>query len=526
MQRHSDAKGERNNWDSFWQEVLELVLPDKDDVWNRLNKVGGEQKGDKVFDSSPGHYVELLASALNTMLTPPDKMWWELHASDSKVNEDEKAKKYLQEVVKIGHDILSNSNFQPEIHEFFIDLVTIGTGVIREMPDKEDVVHFTSTPIYEYWIMENHKKRVDCITTEFKMTGRQMLQKYKTEKFDSNQLKRFSEKPNEKHIIQHTILPRDDVKFGKLGAVNMAWASFHIWRDEELLLKESGFKQFPYIVSRWMKVSGEVYGRSPAMKCIHNIRMLNRMMKDVIRSAQKRTDPPMMVPDDGTFPKANINPGGINFYREGSEDKIFALDTKSNPGIGLNMIQEVRQQIKEAFFVDKLQLDLGDRATATEVNAAIDEQLKLFGPQLARLTDEMLQPLIIRLISIMESKGLMPPDSPEILEGVELNVIFSSQIARAQRLSESENFLRFIEASGPVTAIQPETTQILDGDMAIKYLAGLHGVPEKLFRSLEEVEELRQQQRDSEDMEAENAQRVTDSEVLKNAGAGVKSITG
>ncbi len=524
MKRHDDMKP-RENWETRWRDVLELVLPDKDDVWERFSKSSGREKGDKIFDNSPGHFLELQASALHTMLTPPDKLWHEFSSGDVKLDKESKVRKYFRDLQLLNHDIINNSNFHTQIHEYYLDLGSIGTAMMALLEDDEDVVHYVTSPIYNHWIDENHKGRVDTVTSEVQFTGRQLLQKYGTKPFNAEHLKKFIDKPNEKYLIQNTILPRKDIKLGKFGATNKKFGSFHIWRDEKILLRESGFATFPVVVSRWIKITGEKYGRSSAMKALHDIRMLNRMMEDTLRAAQKATDPPLMLPDDGVFPKPNINPGGLNFYRAGSEDKIFPLNTGSNPGVGLDMIADVRQRIKEAFFVDKLQLVFGDRATATEVNSQIDEQLRLYGPQLARMTDELLRPLVIRQLSILEKKGMLP-DKPEELEGIDLIVVFNSQLARAQKLSEGANFARFIEASGPIATIQPEVTNNIDGDKAIKYLANIHGIPEEIFRDDKEVASLREEQASGEEADAAAQRKLVEAETIQKAGSGLKAVTG
>ena len=43
------------------------------------------------------------------------------------------------------------------------------------------------------------------------------------------------------------------------------------------LISESGFESFPYMVSRYVTAPREVYGRSPAMLALPDIKMINEM---------------------------------------------------------------------------------------------------------------------------------------------------------------------------------------------------------------------------------------------------------
>ena len=65
------------------------------------------------------------------------------------------------------------------------------------------------------------------------------------------------------------------------------YKSCYVLVEEKALLEEGGFDEFPYMVPRWQKVAGEIYGRSPSMTCLPDIKMVNQMMKTVIKAAQK-----------------------------------------------------------------------------------------------------------------------------------------------------------------------------------------------------------------------------------------------
>lgn len=61
-----------------------------------------------------------------------------------------------------------------------------------------------------------------------------------------------------------------------------------------MMISESGFQEFPYIVPRFLKATGETMGRSPAMTALPDVKMLNLMSKTIIQAAQKQIDPPFL----------------------------------------------------------------------------------------------------------------------------------------------------------------------------------------------------------------------------------------
>ena len=161
--------------------------------------------------------------------------------------------------------------------------------------------------------------------------------------------------------IVHAVMPRDEENRDdyKLDAENKPYASCYIDPEEKVLLSESGFDEFPYMVPRWKKSSYEIgYGRSPTMTALPDIKMLNKMSEVTIRAAQKQIDPPLMLPDDGFMLPIRTVPGGLNFYRAGTRDRIEPLQIGANNPLGLQTEEQRRQAIRSAFYVDQLILGL------------------------------------------------------------------------------------------------------------------------------------------------------------------------
>ena len=49
-------------------------------------------------------------------------------------------------------------------------------------------------------------------------------------------------------------------------------------------------------------------------------------------------------------------PGGLNFYRAGTRERIEPLNIGANNPIGLQMEEQRRKAIRENFFVDQLMM--------------------------------------------------------------------------------------------------------------------------------------------------------------------------
>lgn len=510
-------------WESHWLDVANFFIPEYDDIFGY--KTPGEKKRYKIVDSTGPQSLVLLASALHGMLTNPSGPWFGLSTGIKEIDENDDVRKWLQDCGYLINDVLNASNFQQEIHETYLGLGSFGTSLFGIEEDQDRIVRFNSRPIYHAYIAENNKGLVDTVYRKFDWTLRQIRQEFGNDKLPK-QLRDSKSMDDEFEII-HAVYPRSDYDLDSYSPKKMAFASCYVLKDKEFLLDEGGFQEMPYVVPRWMKVAGEEYGRSPGMVALPDTKMVNEMMKTTIRGAQKMVDPPLLLPDEGIIMPFRATPSALNFYRAGSQDKIEPLQTGGRVDFGFQMLEDVRKRIREAFFIDQLQLDIGPQMTATEVQQRVDEKLRLLGPVLARQQFELLRPLIDRVFKIMARKGKLPPNMPRILEGAKFRVQYTSQIARAQRMSEMQTLDRAIQLNAPIIGVDPTVLDNVNGDEYFRYSVKLAGLPQQLIRNQADVKKIRDiRQKAMEDqkrLEEENAQADQAGKTLPGVASVMKA---
>ena len=373
-----------------------------------------------------------------------------------------------------------NSNFGSMIHELYLDLGAYGTSVLylEDRPGKP--INFRTYHLAECYVAENAEGVVDTVYRQYKHTGRQLLQLYKDklpEKFIENVYK----DPHKEFTCIHAVEPRDSFNPDSKLATNLPFMSAYILEEEKLLLNLGGFNEFPYMVPRWTKTAGEVYGRSPAMTAMPDIKMINEMSKTVIKAAQKATDPPLLVPDDGFMLPLRTIPGGLNYYRSGTQDKVMPLVEGVRPDIGLEFIDSRRTHVLKTFHVDWMQMREGPSMTATEVLQRQEERMRLMGPMVGRLQFELLGPMIDRVFNIMARRRMLPP-APRGMQGRGLRVDYVSPVARAQKTQQLFSFTRLLEALVPLAQIKPEVFDNINPDGTMRWAAKLLDAPlETLF---------------------------------------------
>jgi len=479
LRRYDRLKSQRQNWETHWQEVADYMQPRKADVTKLRSK--GDKRTELIFDSSPLQAVELLASSLHGMLTNPSTPWFSLRFKEEDMEFEDEAKLWLESATETMYTAFNRSNFQQEIFELYHDLITFGTATMFIEEDDQDILKFSTRHINEIYVAENSKGRIDTVFRNFKMSARAAIQQFGP----NTEFEVIAKKdPYEEVEIIHAVYPRSDFDVRKQDQKNMPFESVYMTRKGSEL-SVSGFREFPYVVPRYLKASHEIYGRSPAMTALPDVKMLNEMSKTTIKAAQKQVDPPLLVPDDGFLLPVRTVPGGLNFYRAGTRDRIEPLNIGANNPLGLNMEEQRRNSIRNAFYVNQLMMQQGPQMTATEVIQRNEEKMRLLGPVLGRLQSELLKPLIDRSFAILFRKGMFK-EAPEFLAGKDIEIEYVSPLAKAQKSSELQSIMRGIEVMGSLANVAP-VFDYINFDSLVKHLLDIIGVPQKVLKTQSQI---------------------------------------
>ena len=488
LSRYERLEGQRQNWETHWQEVADYMQPRKADVTKK--RARGDKRMEQVFDSSPIQAVELLAASLHGMLTNPSTPWFTLRFKDEDIDNEDEAKLWLEASTDAMYTAFNRSNFQQEIFELYHDLITFGTACMFIEEDDDDIIKFSTRHINEVFIAENDKGRIDTIYRRFNISARAAIQKF-GDAVSSDVQGKSNKNPYDEVEILHAVYPRSEFNPNKKDKANMPFESVYMEYKNGNELSVGGFKEFPFVVPRYLKASNEIYGRSPAMTALPDVKMLNEMCKTTIKAAQKQVDPPLLVPDDGFLLPVRTVPGGLNFYRSGTRDRIEPLNIGANNPLGLNMEQQRRDSIRAVFYVNQLMMQQGPQMTATEVIQRNEEKMRLLGPVLGRLQSELLKPLIDRVFAILLRNNMLP-QAPEFLSGRDIEIEYVSPLAKAQKSTELQSIMRAVEILGSLANVAP-VFDYVNFDNLVKHLADIVGVPQKILKSQSQVNAERQQ---------------------------------
>ena len=522
--RYNEMSSNRGTWEDHWQEILDYVMPRKADIVTK--RISGDKRTEVLFDSTAITANNLLAASLQGTLTSPSRQWFYLKIRNEEVNEDREVQLYLEDSAKRMYDVFNQTNFNTEVHELYLDLCSIGTGCLFvEEGNKgfdEDLIHFQTLHISEFYIHENVSGYIDTLYRKYKLTARQAVQEFGEDNVGPKILECASMKPDKKFNFIHAVEPREDYErvFGE-SDTKLPFHSCHVCEEEKMVVRTGGYNEFPYLVPRWSKATGEIYGRSPSYNALPDIKTLNKAVEIGLKAWSKAIDPPLLVQDDGVIGRVRMTPGGITVIRNDAAVKPF--QSGANMQVTTFKEAELKTAIRQAYYSDQLQLQQGPQMTATEVQVRYELMQRLLGPTLGRFQSEFLNPLIERVFGIMFRAEAFVQE-PNLLQGQSIDIEYVGPLARSQRMEEAVAVERLYQLAMQLAQADPSIMDILDHDEAIRARAELLGVPKSVLRGRAEVDELRQARMQQQAMQQEMMMQQQQAEIGAKQAASLESL--
>lgn len=514
-------------WLNSWQLIAEYVMTKKQDFTSQPTE--GSFLTGKIFDATAPMANHRMASSLIGALWPNGAKTFEIKPPLTMKKEaagSEDVKKYYQEITKIMVDVIDNAKagFIPALEEYMLDQGAFGiSGIgVYDNEDREIPVRFVAVDAKKMCIDEGADGFIDTVYIKKTMTVRQLVQEYGIKNV-SEQTRKAYEKGNrldDKVDVLQVVEPRMDSNPNAIGSKNYPIAAIDIEMKQNHQLRESGYHSMPIFVTRFWKAAGEIYGRSPAFECMPDILEANALREASIIATEKMLDPPLSVPDDGSYGGGVIDTsaGAINIRKVSGrmEDshKIEELVTVVEMNSTFKRIGELKVNIEEHFFIDRLtDLNNDSRMTLGEANIRNELRGQSLGTIYARQIAELFERAIERVFEILFNKGMLGvsqeeeantlldietliiPDAVQDLLDRNLDaykINFISPAARIMRAEELAGILKVMQFVSEMAPVIPEVVDSVDIDEVVRLVVELTGAPASILKSADAIEEGRQ----------------------------------
>jgi hypothetical protein len=486
IKRASLAAAKKDEWRTIYQECYEYALPQRNLYdGNYEGGVPGQKKMQKVYDSTAIHSTQRFANRIQSSLFPPYRAWCRLQAGNG-IPMQRRAE--VQTVLDFYNErmfnILRQTNFDLSMSEFLLDLA-VGTAIMLIQPgDEKAPIRFTAVPQYLVSLEEGPHGTVDNVYRKMKMKGDAISLQWPDANISPVLQQQIDRKPTDDvELLEATVFNKD----------TGSYCYYVIHEKLKIMLVYREMKVSPWIVTRYMKVAGEVYGRGPLITAMPDVKTLNKTLELVLKNASLAVSGVYTAADDGVINPQNvkIQPGAIiPVARNGGPQgpSLTPLPKSADFNVAQLVINDMRMNIKKMLLDDTLPPDNMSARSATEVVQRRNELAQNLGAAFGRLITEAMVPIVSRILFIMDQRGDI--DLPLKINGEEVKIVPISPLAQAQNMEELNDVMQFVQI---VAGMGPEAMMTIKKDEIIDFVAERLGVPGKLLTTPEEREQIAQQ---------------------------------
>jgi hypothetical protein len=523
IKRNEALKLERSTWLAHWKDISANVLPANGRFF-LTDRNKGWKRNTQIYDSTGTRALRVMAAGMMAGMTSPSRPWFRLTLQDKDLMKYNPVAIWLDDVTEKISDILLKSNAYRALHGMYEELGAFGTNISFMADDFEKIIHLHPLTIGEYAIACNWKGEIDTLYREFDKQVGAIVGEFGYNNCSGVVKNLYDRGTLDAWItLIHAIEPRTERDLTKRDNLNMPYRSVYLEKGSHngKVLRESGFNSFPCLSPRWSAIGGDLYGTSPAMDALGDIKQLQAQQYRKLQAIDFQVMPPLQVPLSMRSREIEIFPGGISYYDDNSPSA--GVKPLFEGRLDLSALREdmalAQQRIKSTFYNDVFMMitDQDQRMTATEVTARNAEKMLMLGPVVERLNNEMLSPLIDTLFTRL-SQAMMLPTPPPELQGQELHAEYISILAQAQQSMETNSIDRFTSALGQIAQLKPEILDKLNPDgWADEYAENL-GISPEIINDAGQVALIRQQRMQAQQHAQQQQAMLMGSQVAKNLG--------
>ena len=495
LRRETAAATRRDLWRPLYQQCYKFAMPSRETFsWT----VEGQDRTSVLFDSTLQENTYEAANTMCAVLFPAWTRWAELSPGGALTGQvlDPQILAGLQAATDTFFNYLNHSNFSTVVNEVALDLM-VGTAALAfDEGDNAQPFVFRALPLPVLGLEEGpfgtvettylcRKPRVRDLERMYPGLDKSLLPPGTTDDLAINPDKEIE-------VVEVETYFADDGQY--YGLVILKAEKRIIWRY--------GYgTSCPKIVARATKTAGETYGRGRVMLALPNARTLDKMVEFVLRQAAVQVAPPMTGVSDGVLNPYTAVLAPNTIIPVASNDtgapSLRVLEMGGDFRITEAMLESLRESIKRTMLGPDM--STGPIKTATEITVSDRNRLWAMNGEFGRIQVELLSKVVLRGVSILQSRGLMPKFK---VDGQEVTITYTSPFAKSQSSEDVMALQRTLEMS---SVLGPQVVNLaIKTEEVPEWVARKTGLDMKLIRSKDEREEAAKAQADMMAQAAQN----------------------
>jgi hypothetical protein len=437
LKRRDRAFGYKSTWRTLMNQAYMLALPNSNPY--RLQSPGANMAWN-VYDCTLELGLTKFVNRMINALVPSDISWVKfvsghLIPKDSK----EEVDLALQEITDIFFFYLRQSNFDLVIHEAFTDMaISLGVIQINEGPDDDPLI-FSCVPSAYVGIETGPRGNINAFFRDW----------YGVHEYHCMELW------GEDFVVPDGIQrpQNDDELYMDLYEITYydykdeLYKTFVIEKSTSKICYKKESESWEWIGFRWAKLASEDYGRGPVLSALASAATINKAMQDELALAALKCAPPLMAVTENiinpyTF---KIAPNEIIRVMPGSNGDwpLQPFPVGGDIQFAQVIVSDLRSQINEIMMAAPLNLPpKGPVRTATEVAMTQNELRENAGAQFARVQKELFDPLVERILWILQKKGFIAPIT---VDGKQTALSYTTPLMLSKNQVDLQNLIEWFQ---------------------------------------------------------------------------------
>lgn len=518
IKRLSTLKSERIKHEHHWKQCAKYCAPDRMPSFSDVTGSGLEEQRKQaraeLYDSTAVDGIQLLVSSIISGTTSPTSKWFSAAPTGLDTPDElTEGERWLEQVTDFMFRNIHAGNFDSEVSDFITDLVTFGHAILYADEKENGGYVFNTWNISNCYISSTQANGlIDTIYKEYQLSAIQLVNEYGYKNCSDKVQTAYNKQQDTQFTLIHAIYPRPkdqvDGESGQRIAKAMPFASVTIESNSKKVLRESGFEEFPVVVSRFRKLPNSHYGSGMASLVLPDAITVNQVMKLSLQSAELNLGGLWIADNQVVNPNTlRIRPNAI--IAANTTDAIKRLDTGSaTVGMGLDFVVHLQNKIRKSLLADQLTNPNQSPLTASEVHARVQIQRQQLGSIYGRMIAEYMQGLLQRTWGIAMRSGMLPVAPDELRQASGISFNFTNPLNASAKL---EHVTAVQGLLGNIMNIVQVDQTIMDNinlDKAVQVVADGLNVPTSVLRTDEEVAQLRQaKQEQQQAMQEQQAQQ-------------------
>lgn len=488
--------GKKQPINSLWQDTADNFYYERANF--TLQRSIGMDFAANTMTSYPAMCRRDLGNSLGAMLRPTTKVWFHTGIRHAQVKDNE-TRQWLQGFEETQRRAMYDpaAKFVRATKEGDHDFAAFGQCAISVELNK-----LANGLLYRCWHLrdmtwqENEEGDIGARFRRWKPTAQTLARTFPTDKLHEDIVKNAKDKPFEETELMHIVVEAD-MYDGK--TTRPFWS---IWYDvaHDAMIEAQPIWTGYYVIPRWQTVSGSQYSYSPATVCaLPDARLIQAMTFTLLEAGEKATSPPMIATIDAVRSDLALYAGGVVWVDPEYDEKMgeaLRPITQDFRGFnfGVQMNQEARAMIRQAFFLDQITMPQRDaeRVTAFEVNQRVETYLRQATPIFEPMEQEYNARICDDTFELMWRNGAFgsPLDWPKTLRGADIGFSFESPLHDAVEQQKGALLLQGAQLLATAQAIDPTVSLIVDGPAAYRDALDGIGWPGKWMHNEDVVQQL------------------------------------